>query len=79
MKNSKNAFSFSLPPKNVYFFCSSEIDHVVGAVNAIVKTSMEKLAAIWDECGYNNTNVQQRCEAVQMHVQVNVVLAPSLI
>jgi hypothetical protein len=41
------------------------------AVNDIVKTSMEKLAVIWEEWGYDDINIQQRCEAVKKHVQVN--------
>jgi len=41
------------------------------AVNDIVKTNMEKLALIWEDCGYNEASIQQRCEAVRKHVQVN--------
>jgi len=40
-------------------------------VNDIVKTYMESLAVIWDDCGYNDVSIQQRCEAVKNHVQVN--------
>jgi hypothetical protein len=43
-------------------------------VNDIVKTYMEKLAVIWEDCGYNDISIQQRCEAVKKHVQVNEVL-----
>jgi hypothetical protein len=43
-------------------------------VNDIVKTYMEKLAVIWEDCGYNDISIQQRCEAVKKHVQVNQVL-----
>jgi hypothetical protein len=35
---------------------------------------MEKLAVIWEECGFNDTSIQQRCEAVKRHVQVNIAL-----
>jgi protein regulator of cytokinesis 1 len=38
-------------------------------VNSIVKTYMEKLAVIWEDCGYNDISIQQRCEAVKKHVQ----------
>jgi hypothetical protein len=79
MKYSKNAFPFSLPPKNVYFFRSSEIDHVVAALNAIVKTCMENREVIWDDFGYSKSSIQQRCEAAKKHVQVNVVLRTSFI
>ena len=43
-------------------------------MNDIVKTYMEKLAVIWEDCGYNDISIQQRCEAVKKHVQVNQVL-----
>jgi hypothetical protein len=79
MKYSKNAYSLSLPHKNVYFFCSSETDHVMAALNVIVKTCMENLAVIWDESGYSKSSIQQRCEAVKKHVQMNVVLGTSFI
>lgn len=38
-------------------------------MNDIVKTYMEKLAVIWEDCGYNDISIQQRCEAVKKHVQ----------
>jgi hypothetical protein len=66
-------FHFPSSPKNVYFFCSSEIDHVVTALNSIVKTCMANLAVTWDDSGYSKSSIQQRCEAVKKHVQVNVV------
>jgi hypothetical protein len=40
-------------------------------VSDIVKTGMEKLAVIWQDCGYNDISIQQRREAVKKHVQVN--------
>ena len=40
-------------------------------MNDIVQTYMEKLAVIWEDCGYNDISIQQRCEAVKKHVQVN--------
>jgi hypothetical protein len=49
------------------------------AVNDIVKTNMGKLAVIWEDCGYNDLIIQQRCEAVKKHVQVNKVLRFSLL
>jgi len=42
------------------------------AVNDIVKTNMEKLAAlVWEDCGYNDLSKQQRFEEVKKRVQVN--------
>jgi hypothetical protein len=66
MQNSKNAF--------VYLFLFSNFDDVTASVNSIVRTYMEKLAVIWEECGFNDTSIQQRCEAVKKHVQVNIAL-----
>ena len=40
-------------------------------MNDIVKTHMEKLAVIWEDCGYDDISIQQRFEAVKKHVQVN--------
>jgi hypothetical protein len=35
---------------------------------------MEKFEAIWEDCGYNDISIQQRCEAVKKHVEVSTVL-----
>lgn len=66
MQSSKNAF--------VCLFLFSNFDDVTASVNSIVRTSMEKLAVIWEECGFSDTSIQQRCEAVKKHVQVNIAL-----
>jgi hypothetical protein len=44
---------------------------VTEAAKDIAQTYMEKLAVIWEDCGYNDISIQQRCEAVKKHVQVN--------
>ncbi|PNF26068.1 hypothetical protein B7P43_G06395 [Cryptotermes secundus] len=51
------------------FISARNCDDVTTSVNSIVRTSMEKLAAIWEECGFGDTSIQQRCEAVKKHVQ----------
>jgi hypothetical protein len=52
----------------------SDFDDVTTSVNSIVKTYMEKLAVIWDDCGFNDTIIQERHEAVKKHVQVSIAL-----
>jgi protein regulator of cytokinesis 1 len=44
-------------------------EEVREAVNDIVKAYMEKLEVIWEDCGYNDVRIQQRCEEVKKHVQ----------
>jgi AraC-like DNA-binding protein len=30
---------------------------------------MEKFSASWEDCGYNDIDIQQRCDAIKKHVQ----------
>jgi hypothetical protein len=71
-------FHFPRHPRSVCFFLFSDIDDVEVAVNNTVRTYMEKFAVIWKDCGFNDISIQQRCEAVKKHVQVNTVLRLSL-
>jgi ElaB/YqjD/DUF883 family membrane-anchored ribosome-binding protein len=47
----------------------SNFEDVREAVKDIAKTCMEKLAVILEDCGYDYTSIQQRCEAIKKHVQ----------
>jgi hypothetical protein len=60
------------------FFLFSDYDDVRKAVNDTVRTYMEKFAEVWEDCGYNDVSIQQRCEAVKQHVQVSTILRLSL-
>lgn len=55
-------------------FVFRDFDDVTTSVSSTVRSYMEKLSVIWDDCGFNDASIQQRCEAVKKHVQVNITL-----
>lgn len=58
----------------VCLFLFSDFDDVKTSVNSIVRTYMEQLTVIWDDCGFSETIIQERHEAVKQHVQVSIAL-----
>lgn len=50
------------------FIPSTYYDDVRTAINNTVTMYMGKFAVIWGYCGYDDLNIQQRCEVVKQHV-----------